>query len=99
MDEIFLSFLKAVLRDVQIFHAQAGKIADGDAIAIPIDLGYEEIAQIEGPVVLCGHSYGGMVIGGVADKIPERIRNLVFIDAVVPENGKCMNDYVFPAGS
>src|SRR3954447_10590066 len=47
-------------------------------------------------VFLCGHSYGGMVIGGVADKIPERIRNLVFIDAVVPENGKCMNDYVFP---
>jgi pimeloyl-ACP methyl ester carboxylesterase len=47
-------------------------------------------------VFLCGHSYGGMVISGVADKIPERIRNLVFIDAVVPENGKCMNDYVFP---
>ncbi|MBX3430266.1 MAG: alpha/beta hydrolase [Hyphomonadaceae bacterium] len=45
---------------------------------------------------LCGHSYGGMVITGVADKIPERIRNLVFIDSVVPETGKCMNDYVFP---
>jgi pimeloyl-ACP methyl ester carboxylesterase len=49
-----------------------------------------------GDVVLCGHSYGGMVIGGVADRIPDRIRNLVFLDAVVPENGKCMNDYVFP---
>ncbi len=47
-------------------------------------------------VFLCGHSYGGMVISGVAEKIPDRIRNLVFIDAVVPENGKCMNDYVFP---
>ena len=47
-------------------------------------------------VVLCGHSYGGMVIGGVADRIPERIGNLVFLDAVVPENGKCMNDFVFP---
>ena len=47
-------------------------------------------------VVLCGHSYGGMVIGGVADRIPDRIGNLVFLDAVVPENGKCMNDYVFP---
>ena len=45
---------------------------------------------------LCGHSYGGMVISGVADRIPERIRNLVYIDAVVPENGKCMNDYAFP---
>ena len=47
-------------------------------------------------VVLCGHSYGGMVIGGVADRIPDRIANLVFLDAVVPEHGKCMNDYVFP---
>lgn len=47
-------------------------------------------------VVLCGHSYGGMVIGGVADRIADRIRNLVFLDAVVPETGKSMNDYVFP---
>ena len=41
-------------------------------------------------VVLCGHSYGGMVVGGVADKIPEKIRNLVFLDAVIPENGQCL---------
>ena len=47
-------------------------------------------------VVLCGHSYGGMVIAGVADRIPDRIGNLVFLDAVVPEDGKSMNDYVFP---
>jgi pimeloyl-ACP methyl ester carboxylesterase len=47
-------------------------------------------------VILCGHSYGGMVIGGVADQIPDRTSNLVFLDAVVPEDGKCMNDYVFP---
>lgn len=46
--------------------------------------------------LLCGHSYGGMVISGVADRIPARIRNLVFIDAVVPESGKRMTDYVFP---
>jgi len=47
-------------------------------------------------VVLCGHSYGGMVIAGVADAIPDRIANLVFLDAVVPESGKCMSDYTFP---
>lgn len=47
-------------------------------------------------VVLCGHSYGGMVIAGVADQIPGRISNLIFLDAVVPDDGKCMNDYVFP---
>jgi len=54
-----------------------------------------EREQLE-DVFLCGHSYGGMVITGAADKIPARIRNLVFIDSVVPDNGKCMNDYVFP---
>ena len=39
-------------------------------------------------VVLVGHSYGGMVVTGVADQVPERIRHLVFIDAVVPEDGE-----------
>jgi pimeloyl-ACP methyl ester carboxylesterase len=46
-------------------------------------------------VVLCGHSYGGMVIGGVADKIPDKIAHLVYLDAVIPEDGKSMCDYVF----
>lgn len=39
-------------------------------------------------VVLVGHSYGGMVISGVADRIPDRIRRLVFVDAFVPEDGE-----------
>ncbi|GET25546.1 alpha/beta fold hydrolase [Prolixibacter sp. NT017] len=38
-------------------------------------------------VILCGHSYAGMVITGVADRIPERIYALVYIDAYVPKNG------------
>jgi pimeloyl-ACP methyl ester carboxylesterase len=45
-------------------------------------------------VVLLGHSYGGMVITGVAERAPERIRRLVYLDAFVPENGKCLLDYV-----
>ena len=47
-------------------------------------------------VVLVGHSYGGMVITGAADRAPERIRRLVYLDAFVPENGKCTLDYVVP---
>lgn len=39
-------------------------------------------------VILCGHSYGGMVITGVADSIPERIAGLVYLDAYVPANGE-----------
>jgi pimeloyl-ACP methyl ester carboxylesterase len=40
-------------------------------------------------IVLVGHSYGGMVITGVADRLPGRIKHLVYIDALLPENGEC----------
>ena len=43
--------------------------------------------------MLCGHSYGGMVISGVADRVPERIRSLVFLDAFVPEHGESVADF------
>ena len=39
-------------------------------------------------VVLVGHSYGGMVISGVADRVPDRIRHLVYVDAIVPNDGE-----------
>ena len=38
-------------------------------------------------VILCGHSYGGMVITGVADRMADRIKALVYLDAFVPEHG------------
>ena len=47
-------------------------------------------------VVLVGHSYGGMVITGAADRAAERIKRLVYLDAFVPDNGKCTLDYVVP---
>lgn len=39
-------------------------------------------------VVLLGHSYAGMVVTGVADRLPERIAQLVYLDAVVPKSGE-----------
>ena len=47
-------------------------------------------------VVLLGHSYGGMVVTGVADRCATRIRRLIYLDAFVPENGRCALDYVVP---
>jgi len=41
----------------------------------------------ERDVVLVGHSYGGSIISGVADAVPERVRALVYLDAFVPEDG------------
>lgn len=39
-------------------------------------------------VVLVGHSFGGVPITGVADRIPERIAHLVYFDAVVLQSGQ-----------
>lgn len=47
-------------------------------------------------VVLCGHSYGGAVVTGVADALPDRIRALVYLDAFVPRDGESVWDYVEP---
>lgn len=43
-------------------------------------------------VVLTGHSYGGMVVTGVMDRIPERLCHVVFLDAAVPDDGMSLWD-------
>lgn len=47
-------------------------------------------------VVLCGHSYGGMVISGVVGKVASRISSMSYIDAIVPRNGEAMHDVLPP---
>ena len=41
-------------------------------------------------VILVGHSYGGMVITGVADRASDRIRELVYLDAAHPIDGELL---------
>jgi pimeloyl-ACP methyl ester carboxylesterase len=48
-------------------------------------------------VVLCGHSYGGFVISGVAEEMAPAIRSIVFLDAFVPHNGESVLDLTGPA--
>ena len=55
-------------------------------------LAYEELTD----VVLVGHSYGGMVIAGVADRVPERVAHLVYLDAFVPRDGQAVHDIFSP---
>ena len=58
-----------------------------DVVAV---LESEELRQ----VTLVGHSYGGMVISGVAARTSGRIGQLVYLDAFVPETGKSLLDYL-----
>ena len=51
-------------------------------------LEYEDLED----VILLGHSYGGMVITGVADRAGSRIRRLVYLDAAHPRNGESLAD-------
>ncbi len=43
-------------------------------------------------VILVGHSYSGMVITGIADRVPGSIAHLVYLDAVVPRDGQSLAD-------
>ena len=54
-------------------------------------LGVLQFEDLKG-VVLIGHSYGGMVATGVADRARERIAKLVYLDAHVPRDGESLFD-------
>jgi pimeloyl-ACP methyl ester carboxylesterase len=45
-------------------------------------------------IILVGHSYGGMVISGVADRVPDRIKRLVYLDAFLPNDGESVMSIV-----
>jgi pimeloyl-ACP methyl ester carboxylesterase len=49
-------------------------------------------------IILAGHSYGGMIITGLAARIPGRIRGLVYIDAALPGPGQSLFDIIASAG-
>ena len=51
-------------------------------------LEYEDLRE----VVLVGHAYAGMVITGVAELCPQRLKHLVYVNGVVPEDGEAMVD-------
>jgi pimeloyl-ACP methyl ester carboxylesterase len=58
-------------------------------------LTFEELRN----VILVGHSYGGMVVTGVAGMAADRLSHLVYLDAFVPEPGQKLADLIEPAAS
>ncbi|UFZ04560.1 alpha/beta hydrolase [Bradyrhizobium ontarionense] len=72
---------------------------DTPAPAAPINLETHiadvlELLSVEdlSEVILCAHSYGGMVASGVADRAPERLAALIYLDAFAPEHGQAWWD-------
>ncbi|HEV3451363.1 MAG TPA: alpha/beta fold hydrolase [Acidimicrobiia bacterium] len=60
-----------------------------DIVAV---LHYEDLRD----VILVGHSYGGMVITGVADRAVDRVGHLVYLDAANPVNHQSLVDVAGP---
>ncbi|MFH6784173.1 MULTISPECIES: alpha/beta hydrolase [Methylobacterium] len=69
---------------------------------ITVDTHIDDVASVLAfedlrDVILVGHSYGGMAVTGVADRMTDRIRRLVYLDALIPENGDTAFT-ILPAG-
>ncbi len=47
-------------------------------------------------VVLVGHSSGGVPVTGVADRMPERLRSVIFLDALILQDGETLLDHFSP---
>lgn len=61
-----------------------------DVLAV---LEFEDLSGVN----LVGHSYGGMVATGVADRARGRIAQLIYVDAFVPDDGESLYDLLPPA--
>ncbi|MGC4036568.1 MAG: alpha/beta fold hydrolase [Chitinophagaceae bacterium] len=55
----------------------------------------DAISNVDGKVILVGHSMGGMVITSVAEKIPSKINKLVYIGAFLPKSGQALTDLAY----
>ena len=66
-------------------------LGDEPAVGANLEAHIDEVVQAvrgcDTPAVLVGHSYGGMVITGAADKVSSHVKAIVYADAYVPDNG------------
>ena len=70
-------------------NAQAGKTTLDDYV----ETVRRTVAAANEPMVLVGHSMAGMVITGIAETLPEKVAALVYVCAVLPENGRSLMSY------
>jgi pimeloyl-ACP methyl ester carboxylesterase len=68
----------------------------GQASAQTLD-GYRDVVlarmnQMSGPVILVGHSFGGIVVSQVAEAAPERVTEIIYLAALLPRDGEALTD-------
>ena len=71
--------------------SQVGRAEVTLAAYVDSVVGFIEARNLEG-VVLAGHSLGGITVSGVVQKIPQRIKRVIFISAVVLRDGERVVD-------
>jgi len=76
-------------------------LGDAPAPGVNLDRHVDEVARAirdgDTPAVLVGHSYGGMVITGAADREAAHVEALVYADAYVPDDGASLWSLTTPA--
>lgn len=76
-------------------------LGDEPAVGANLDRHIDDVLQAlhggDAPAVLVGHSYGGMVVTGAADRAPARVAALVYADAYVPDDGASVWSLTTPA--
>jgi pimeloyl-ACP methyl ester carboxylesterase len=99
-----LDAVAALLRSAG--HAAFTPTIRGNGLEDPKTVGLDEaIRSIEaylvdncgGDVILVGHSFGGMIITAIADRLRDRVRRLIYWNAFVPNDGECVYD-MLPSG-
>ncbi len=79
---VFTPTMTGLGERAHLLNAQVGLSTFIDDVCAVIEC--EELTD----VVLVGHSFGGPVISGVADRMPQRLRQLVYLDALIVQNGQ-----------
>jgi pimeloyl-ACP methyl ester carboxylesterase len=86
--EVFAPTLTGMGERSHLFSSEVGLDTHVEDIVAVLE--YEDLTD----VILVGHSYAGMVIAGVAQRVAHRLAELVYLDSFLPETGKSVDDYL-----
>jgi pimeloyl-ACP methyl ester carboxylesterase len=84
--DVFTPTLAGMGERADTGHAQVGLSTHVEDVVLVVER--EDLDE----VILCGHSYGGMPVTGAADRVGDKIRLVIYIDALVPRNGESAFD-------